>query len=85
MVEVLNSGKTKDKFLALCARNVWLLTAMFNIHLVVSYIPVKNNHIADWLSRWTITANPEDKLKQLLPQFIWINTHINLTTLNYDI
>ena len=51
VVEVLNSGMTKDKFLALCARNVWLLTAIFNIHLVISHIPGKNNHIADLLSR----------------------------------
>ena len=85
MVKVLNSGKTRDSFLALRARNVWLLTAIFNIHLVISHIPGKNNHIADLLSRWTITTNPEDKLKQLLPQFIWINTHIDLTALNHDI
>ena len=65
--------------------NVWLLTAMFNIHLVVSHIPGKSNHIADLLSRWTTTVNPEDKLKQLLPQFLWINTHINLTALIFDI
>ena len=45
----------------------------------------QNNHIADLLSRWTITTNPEEKLTQLLPQFIWINTHIDLTTLNSDI
>ena len=85
VVEVLNSGKARDPFLALCARNVWLISAMFNIHLVFSHIPGKNNHIADLLSRWTITKNPEQKLNQLLPYFIWINTHIDLTALNYNI
>ena len=85
MIEVLNSGKTRDPFLALCARNVWLISAIFNIQLVFSHIPGKNNHIADLLSRWTITVNPEQKLKQLLPHFIWINTHIDLTALNHNI
>ena len=85
VVEVLNSGKTMDPFLALCARNVWLICAIFNIQLVFSHIPGKNNHIADLLSRWTITVNPEQKLKQLLPHFIWINTHIDLTALNHNI
>ena len=85
VVEVLDSGKTRDHFLALCARNVWLISAMFNIQLVFSHIPGKNNHIADLLSRLTITINPEQNLKQLLPQFIWINTHIDLTALNHNI
>ena len=85
VVEVLDSGKTRDHFLALCARNVWLISAMFNIQLVFSHIPGKNNHIADLLSRWTTTTNPEQKLKQLLPQFIWINTQIDLTALNHNI
>ena len=85
VVEVLNSGKTRDPFLALCGRNVWLISAMFNIQLVFLHIPGKNNHIADLLSRWTITKNPEEKLNQFLPYFIWINTHIDLTALNYNI
>ena len=85
VVEVLNSGKTRDPFLALCARNVWLISAIFNIQLLFSHIPGKNNYITDLLSRWTITVNPEQKLKQFLPHFIWINTHIDLTALNYNI
>ena len=76
LAKFLNSGKTRDSFLALCARNIWLLTAMFNIHPVISHIPGKSNHIADLQSCWTMTNNPEEKLKQLLPQFLWINTLI---------
>ena len=41
VVEVLDSGKTRDQFLALCARNVWLISAMCNIQLVFSHIPGK--------------------------------------------
>ena len=30
VVDVLSFGKTKDGILATCARNVWLLSAMYN-------------------------------------------------------
>ena len=82
VVEVLTTGKTKDPFLATCARNIWLIAAIFNIEIIVIHVPGQNNHIADLLSRWVITVNSEDKVRQYLPNFIWINTHIDLTKLN---
>ena len=47
VVEVLTSGKTKDTILATCARNVWLLCAIFNISIHIEHIPGKQNVIAD--------------------------------------
>ena len=85
VVEVIKSGKTRDEFLATCATNIWLITAIFNIQLRVVHVPGKANTIADLLSRWTTTLHPEQKLRKLVPDFIWINTHISLTALNYDI
>ena len=85
IVEILNSGKTKDIFLTNCARNIWLITAMFNIQLKIVHVPGKYNQITDLLSRWTATYQPEHKLRRLLPNFIWVNTHIHLTALNLDI
>ena len=76
VVEVLKSGKTKDPFLATCARNIWLIMAIFNIEIIVVHVPGCDNHIADLLSRWVVTPNPEQKLRQYLPNFIWINTLI---------
>ena len=38
VVEVLSSGKARDQILAMCTRNVWLLTATYNIDLLVSHI-----------------------------------------------
>ena len=85
VVEVLTSGKTKETFLATCARNVWLICAIFNIQLRVWHIPGKSNHIADLLSRWSIVKEPLHKLQELLPKFIWMHTHADLLKLNYDI
>ena len=73
------TGKAKDPFLATCARNVWLITAILNIEIIVIHVPDKNP-IADLLSRWVTTVNPE--LRQWWPDFIWINTHTDLTKLN---
>ena len=85
VVEILKSGKTRDPFLATCAKNIWLITAMFNIDIILIHVPGVNNQVADLLSRWTITSNPQSKLMQILPQFQWIDTHIDLTKLNYFI
>ena len=85
VVEILKSGKTRDPFLATCARNVWLITAMFNIDIIIIHVPGVSNQVADLLSRWTVTCNPQCKLKQLLPDFCWTDTHIDLTKLNYFI
>ena len=52
VVEVLTSGKTKDSILATCVRNVWLLSAMFNISIHIEHIPGTQNVIADLLSRY---------------------------------
>ena len=82
VVEVLNTGKTRDLFLATCARNVWLITAIFNIEIIVIHVPGKYNPIAVLLSRQVTTIKPENKLGQYLPNFIWINTHIDSTKLN---
>ena len=51
VVEILKSGKTRDPFLATCARNVWLITAMLNIDNIIIHVPGVSNHVADLLSR----------------------------------
>ena len=83
VVEFLKSGITKDAFLAACARNVWLITAMYNIDIIVIHVTGVRNRVADLLSRWIVTWDPQYKLKQMLPDFCWTDTHINLTKLNY--
>ena len=85
VVQVLNTGKTRDPVLATCARNLWLLAATYNIEFLFTHIAGKSNSIADLLSRWAVTDNPMPKLTHLLPCHNWVDTHIDLTLLNYDI
>ena len=56
---------------------------MFNIDLILIHVSVVSNQLADLLSRWTVTCNPQSKLKQILPDFCWTDTHIDLRKLNH--
>ena len=51
VVQVVETGKTRDQFLALCVRNIWLLTASLDIQLHIYHVPGVHNGIADALSR----------------------------------
>ena len=52
MVCTLNSGRAHDQFLLKVARNIWLITAVYDIRLQVCHIQGERNVIADTLSRW---------------------------------
>ena len=75
VVEVLNTGKARDSVLDMCARNIWLISAMFNIQFKFTHIPGKQNSLADLLSRWDGQPGDYDKLLTLCPHPYWIPTH----------
>ena len=72
VVQVLNSGKTKDLTLAAIARNIQFQIATMNVDLKVTHIPRKVNVVADLLSRWNTRTNPNATLSQLLPSYQWV-------------
>ena len=77
VVQVLGSGRTRDLTLAAIARNIQLQVATWDINLEVIHIPGKENQIADLLSRWNLTENPQGKLLTLLPHHEWVTVHEN--------
>ena len=85
VVEVLTSGKTKDGVLGTCARNIWMLSALFNISIHIDHISGKSNVIADLLSRFKFDQKSYELLATYIPNVLWVPTHIDLTCLNYDI
>ena len=85
VVDVLNTGKARDTTLATCARNLWLIAAMFNIDFIFSHIPGVQNSIADLLSRWNHDSEHLEKLLSLMETPEWEETHIDLTELNHVI
>ena len=71
---VINSGKTKDRTLAVIARNIKFSAALANVdlHTVHIHIMGRNNVVTDLLSRWHLTTNPYEKLFQLMPVHQWL-------------
>ena len=52
VVSVLRTGKTRNPYLAACARNIWYVSATSDIDLQYAHIRGLDNKIADVLSRW---------------------------------
>ena len=50
-VQVFKSGKARNHILQECARAVWMVKAVMDIHLSFDHIPGKDNDVADALSR----------------------------------
>ena len=69
---MVKTGKTKDPFLALCVRNIWLLTAFHGIDLQIDHVPGCHNSLADALSRIYSNSTVYDKiLEKLRNQYMW--------------
>ena len=85
VVDILTYGRARDAIMATCARNIWLLTALYNISLSVVHIEGDNNSIADLLSRWNYSEDNIKTLHTFIPRPIWMNTHIDLMLLNHDL
>ena len=72
VVQEVKTGKTKDNFLALCIRNIWLLTASYDIDLDISHIPGRFNILADALSRiYPERTIHRDVLAMLKTDYSW--------------
>ena len=85
VVQVLTSGKTRDPFLATCARNIWQEAAVRDIELKYVHIMGKQNKIADLLSRWENTAAQYHLLNTLVQSPVWVEVGPHLLDLNYEI
>ena len=85
VVSVLNSGKTQDMTLAAMARNINMLLALEDIELHVIHILGSDNNIADLLSRWSITSNPDVKLGQLIKNPLCLTLSSGILNLDWSI
>ena len=71
--------------MATCAKNIWLLAAIFNVNIVVSHIRGLSNTVADLLSRRQQTTDNFQKLYNLIDSHVWVNAHLDLTLLDHNI
>ena len=52
VVDLLSFGKARDLILVAFAGNIWLLSSMYNIKVVVSHVRGSQNTVAELLSIW---------------------------------
>ena len=50
----INTGATRNDFMASCLRELWLWCARYEILLRAQHLPGIDNRLADYLSRWHI-------------------------------
>ena len=72
VVNVLRSGRARDPYLAVCARNIWLWAATYDIQFIYTRVSGKNNRTADLLSRWTNSPSNVAELNILVPSPRWV-------------
>ena len=84
-MHVLYSGRTKDAFLATCARNIWLVSAQNDIDLPYKYIPGKQNSVADLLSRWQNLPSQVAELHNKVGGPVWLHATAKLLEINQEI
>ena len=63
--------RSKDEYLGVCARNIWLLLAKYNINLEVRHIEGTLNVNADILSRWFHFSSKDSVNVNALKQCVW--------------
>ena len=85
VVSVLNSGKTQDLTLGAMARNISMLLAIYDIELQVIHILGADNKVADLLSRWFITENPDKKLYQFIKNPLWLSVNHEFLKVDWSI
>ena len=84
VVQVVNSGKTRDAFLNACIRHIWFITAIHDIDLQLTHIQGHKNFIADSLSRiYSEKRIPMKIFNSLKSNYVW--ERISLTFFNLDI
>ena len=79
VVNVANSGKTRDTYMAQCARNIWWLCAIYDITHRVVHIKGVKNEVADALSR-VFSRNPGDHklIERLKNTKVWDTVDLTL-------
>ena len=65
-VDVINSSKTRDAFMASCLRELWLEVSTYCFELRAVHLPGEDNRVADWLSRWNLSKKYQDQFHMFI-------------------
>ena len=86
VVQVIQTGKSKDMFLNQTLRNIWLLCSSWDIDLELRHILGHNNSIADHLSRiYSARGISKHHLQIVKNCFIWDALHWSHFHLDFSV
>ena len=63
-VDVINTGRARNKFVQACLREACWITAKVNTIIKVVHLTSEQNRMSDSLSRWHLNKLYQDKFKQ---------------------
>ena len=76
-VQVINSGKSRDAFMQRCLREICYLTAKAQCVVRAVHLPGVQNRLPDLLSRWSLSAQVQDRFHQLTAHRDMVQVHVN--------
>ena len=76
VVDVINSSKTKDAFMASCLRELWLVVSSNEFELRAVHLPGEENRVADWLSRWHLGSKYKDAFNSFVAGSSYEEIHL---------
>lgn len=79
-VYVVNSGRSQDRFLQKCLRELCFVSAKHGFLLKVSHIRGVDNRLADFLSRWHLGLDYKLKFVNQMDNELWIDTPVEDST-----
>ena len=85
VVSVLNNGKTRDTYLAACARNISMLAAKFDIDINPVHTLGVNNGVADLLSRWQGTSIDNQSLLKMVTNPQWCGVNMSYMYVDFEL
>ena len=82
VVHVINSSRTRDKFMGSCLRELWLEVSTFGFELRAVHLPGVENRVADWLSRWDLGTEHQSSFARFIGDEVY--KEINVIDKNFE-
>ena len=76
-VKVINSGKSRDAFMATCIRELWLVVSANLFELRAIHLPGVDNRVADALSRWDESVYYRDSFFSFISDSVYDEIHVD--------
>ena len=79
-VSVFQSGRGKNRIILEAARAIWMVQAIYQVHIIFEHIPGSHNELADVLSRISTSKYMKDRAEHLVNYLglTWVHSHVEI-------